>query len=57
MKMLKSIEAEKSTERFAFFSFFFCCLFFKRIHLRNVFTVVVWFLKILKNVFTVKSDA
>lgn len=55
--MLKSIEAEKSTERFAFFSFFFCCLFFKRIHLRNVFTVVVWFLKILKNVFTVKSDA
>lgn len=57
--MLKSIEAEKSTERFAFFSLFFfcCCLFFKRIHLRNVFTVVVWFLKILKNVFTVKSDA
>lgn len=54
--MLKSIEAEKSTERFAFFSFFFL-LFFKRIHLRNVFTVVVWFLKILKNVFTVKSDA
>lgn len=57
MKMLKSIEAEKSTERFAFFRVFFCCLFFKRIHLRNVFTVVVWFLKILKNVFTVKSDA
>lgn len=55
--MLKSIEAEKSTERFAFFRGFFCCLFFKRIHLRNVFTVVVWFLKILKNVFTVKSDA